>query len=56
MVKIELIGDGNGSVMLFVNGQPVDDFFCEYSLSSKLKGLLAEYLCKYKPVQTEEDE
>jgi hypothetical protein len=45
--KIELIADGNGGVIVFVNGRPESQFFCEYDIPRELLELLQKVLTKY---------
>ena len=47
IVKIELVSDGDGSVIVFKNGQPIGTFYCEYSLAPDLKELLTEELVRF---------
>jgi hypothetical protein len=47
-VKVELIADGQGSVIAFVNGRPVSQqFWCERFIDQDLSLLLENFLCKY---------
>mgnify|MGYP001577519797 CR=1 FL=1 len=56
IVKVELIGDGSGDVLMFVNGFPFDNFYVEYSLTDKLEYDLKRLLCRYPPEENEEEE
>jgi hypothetical protein len=48
--KIELIGDGDGSILVFVDGVPFQKtFYAEFSIPDSLEALLKWHLCKYKP-------
>lgn len=53
LVSIQLISNGEGEVLVFINGQPYNGvYFCENSLSTELEQLLEKHLVKYK---TEEE-
>lgn len=47
--KIELVYDGNGLVLMFLNGQPAGRYSCEYGLDPELKRKLEELLCEFGP-------
>ena len=52
-VSIQLISNGEGQVLVFINGQPYNGvYFCENNLHNGLKNLLEKHLVKYK---TEEE-
>jgi hypothetical protein len=46
VVKIELIG-GDGTIIVFKNGQPVGSYFASYSLPPDLEEFLKEHLVRY---------
>jgi hypothetical protein len=47
MHKIELITDGRGNVMLFVDGEPVDEYICNWHIDPELEDKLRSLLCMY---------
>ena len=52
--NIQLVTDGDGTVILIVDGKPEDTYFYEYgSLPTELEAKLCKYLPRYEP---EEDE
>jgi hypothetical protein len=55
-VKIELIGDGYGNVLVFKNGQPAGQFGCDYRLADELTELLDKELCRYHFQYDEEED
>ena len=46
-VKIELVCDGNGGVIVFENGLLKGPFRCEYSIPAKLQEYLARTIPKF---------
>lgn len=56
-VSIQLISNGEGEVLVFINGQPYNGvYFCENDLHDGLKRLLEKYLVKYQSSEvTKED-
>ena len=54
--NIQIIGDGSGNTLVFVNGQPFNgNYFCEYQLHEGLLRLLEKYLTKYEPQDKQQE-
>lgn len=54
-VSIQLVGDGEGNVLVFINGKPYSSgYLCEYDLHDGLKELLKSELVKYQSNNKEE--
>ena len=47
--KIELIADGDGGVMVFIDGAFSESFNCEYGIPERLEKLLCKHITKYPP-------
>ena len=47
VVKIELVGDGDGTIIVFKNSVPVGSYFANYSLPPDLEEFLKEHLVQY---------
>jgi len=45
--KIELIGDGEGNVIAFINDKPMGPFYTEWRLPDELKHKIEKLLCRY---------
>ncbi len=54
MVKVELVGDGNGHILVFINGCPQGQYYAAYSLPDTLERLLQTELCECKPTSIED--
>lgn len=56
-VNIQLVSDGDGLVIVIVNGKPNEmTYYCEYHLNNALEKLLEKYLVKYYFEGTKETE
>lgn len=55
LVNIQITCDGNGRVVVFINGQPAGLYLCEYSLDTQLEQLLEKYLVKYQSSEFAEE-
>lgn len=56
-VSIQLISNGEGQVLVFINGQPHNGvYFCGNSLSLELEQLLEKHLVKYLSSQSVKEE
>ena len=54
MTKIELVCS-DGLVLVFENGEPIGNFYCEYSISKELQNYLDRLIPRF-PEQEEGDE
>lgn len=56
MQKIELITDGEGNVLMFVNGQPIGNYSCGHYLDDVLEHELKSRLIRYYTPPLKEDD
>jgi ABC-type glutathione transport system ATPase component len=48
-IKIELIADGAGNVLVFENGRPVNTVYCDDVLAAELQEYLEQKLMMHPP-------